>query len=273
MISNISQKEKCEQFAKLHKQDTAFLIPNPWDTGSARILQGLGFSALATTSAGFAHTLGRCDGEVTLEEKLSHCEEIAGNIDIPVNADFENGFSENPDGVALNVKKMIETGVAGCSIEDYSRENHVLYELDFAIERLHAAAEVVASADIPFQLTARAENLLRGVEDLDDTIRRLQAYSVAGADVLYAPGISSLEHLKQVTSELDKPFNVLAPFIKGATVAELGEAGARRISVGGALNWITVNPLIRAGKEMLEQGTFSWVCEMASGSEVKKLLS
>lgn len=273
MTNTISQTEKCEQFARLHQQDEVFLIPNPWDTGSARILQGLGFPALATTSSGFAYTLGRNDGEVSLEEKLAHCAELAGNTDIPINTDFENGFSEDPAIVGNNVIKMIETGVAGCSIEDYSRDNHILYDFDLAVERIQAAAEAVASVDMPFQLTARAENLLRGVNDLDDTIRRLQTYSAAGADVLYAPGINSLEQLEQVTNEIDKPFNVLAPFIRGATVAALGDAGAQRISVGSALTWVAINPLIRAGKETLEQGSFNWLSEMASGEEIKKLLA
>ena len=272
MTSNTSQSEKCNIFKGLH-QNEVFLIPNPWDIGSARMLQGLGFPALATTSSGLAYTLGREDGEVTLEEKLLHCTNLADNTDIPINADFENGFSENPSIVANNVKKVIETGVAGCSIEDYSRDNKVLYDFDIAVERIQASAEAITSSGLAFQLTARAENLLRGVDDLDDTIKRLQAYSAAGANVLYAPGIKSLEQLQQVTAEIDKPFNVLAPFIPSATVAELGEAGAQRISVGGALNRLTVNPLIRAGKEMLQQGSFSWLSEMASGGEVKKLLS
>ena len=266
------QIQKCLDFQKLHTSPGTFIIPNPWDIGSARLMQGLGFSALATTSAGLAHTLGRSDGEVALEEKLVHCAQLASATDIPINADFENGFSEDIAELSLNIKKVIETGVAGCSIEDFSRESKTIYDFNHAVDRVHAAAEVVAESRMAFQLTARAENLLRGIQNVDDTIRRLQAYSEAGAQVLYAPGINSLQQLKQVTDEIDKPFNVLAPFFKDATVDDFGIAGAKRISVGGALNWITVSPLLKAGKEMLELGTFNWTSEMAEGKEVQKLL-
>jgi len=269
----LSQKEKCEQFERLHQQSGVFLIPNPWDAGSAKLLQGLGFKALATTSAGFAHTFGRADGEVSLEEKLAHCSELASITSIPINADFENAFADDPETVACNILKVAQTGIAGCSVEDFSRVSHNLYDLDLAVERVQAAVEAVASLDMPFQLTARAENLLRGVDDLENTIRRLQAYEAAGANVLYAPGIASLEQLQQVTSELHKPFNVLAPFFRGATVDDFAQAGAKRISVGGALNWAAVNPLLNAGREMLEQGTFNWTSGMASGGDVKKLLA
>ncbi len=269
---SVSQKDKCLQFSLLHREEP-FLIPNPWDTGSARILQGLGFKALATTSSGLAYTLGRNDGEVTLEEKLAHCAALAANTDIPINADFEDGFSDKTQIAVENVHRLIETGVAGCSIEDFDRDKKVLYEFERAVERIQAVVEVVASLDMPFQLTARAENLLRGKNDIDDTIKRLQAYSAAGANVLYAPGINSLEQLKLVTGEVDKPFNVLAPFLATASVSEMMEAGAQRISVGGALNWVTVNPLIQAGREMLENGTFNWMGSMASGAEINKLMS
>ena len=268
----ISQKDKCEQFAGLHQQAGAFLIPNPWDAGSARLLQGLGFQAIATTSAGLAHTLGRADGEVTLEEKLDHCVALANITSIPVNADFENGFADDAETVAVNVLKAAKTGIAGCSVEDFSRDSHTLYEFNLAIERVQAAAEALASLDVPFQFTARAENLLRGVDDLEDTIKRLQAFEAAGADVLYAPGLKTLDQLQQVTGEIGKPFNVLAPFFRGVTVDEFAAAGAKRISIGGALNWATVSPLLSAGKEMLEQGSFSWTADMASGKEVMQLL-
>ena len=269
---NPFQKIKCEEFEKLHQQKGAFLIPNPWDTGSARILQGLGFKALATTSAGLAYTLGRADGEVTLDEKLAHCTSLAENTQIPINVDFENGFADAPEEVANNVLKLIATGVAGCSVEDFSRDDLQLYDFNLAVERVQAAVEVVNNLDMPFQFTARAENLLRGVNDIDDTIKRLQAFEAAGANVLYAPGINSLEQLRQVTSELNRPFNVLAPFFRGVTVDEFSEAGAQRISVGAALNRVSISPLLKAGKEMLSQGTFSWTGEMASGVEVEGLM-
>ncbi len=268
-----NQIEKCDVFARLHQQRGAFVIPNPWDVGSARVLQGLGFKALATTSAGLAYTLGRADGEVTLEEKLIHCAALAANTTIPINADFENGFADDPEAVAKNVLKVASTGIAGCSIEDFARDSHVVYEFSFAVERIQAVVEAVATLDMPFQLTARAENLLRGVNDLDDTIKRLQAFEAAGANVLYAPGIDSLDQLTLVASELNAPINVLAPFFRGATLDEFVEAGAKRISVGGALNWAAVNPLLIAGKEMLEHGTFNWTGQLASGGEVKRLLS
>lgn len=268
-----AQIEKCETFIKLHEAETAWVIPNPWDVGSAKLLQGLGFKALATTSSGFAYTLGRADGEVTLEEKLQHCKSIAGATNIPVNADFENGFAEDAMAVAANIKRLAETGIAGCSIEDYSRDEHVLYDFSRAVERVQAAAEAIAELNIPIQLTARAENLLRGVDDLDDTIARLKAFESAGADVLYAPGISTLQQLQRVTSELEKPFNVLASFIPTASVAEFSAAGANRISVGGSLNYAAINPVIVAGKEMLGQGSFHWLDSAVKGAELKRLLA
>ena len=176
-----SQAEKCARLAALHTGTETFVIPNPWDIGSAKLLQGLGFAALATTSAGFAYTLGRADGEVTLAEKLAHCAALAHATTIPVSADFENGFADDPDDVATNVLALAATGVAGCSIEDYARDSHTLYPFEQAVERVQAAAAAVASLDVEFQLTARAENLLRGVDDLDATIARLRAFEAAGA--------------------------------------------------------------------------------------------
>ena len=268
-----SQEEKCKNFERLHLADDAFIIPNPWDTGSARLLEGLGFKALATTSAGLAYTLGRSDGEVSLEEKLDHCKSLSTTTSIPINADFENGFADDPATVAINVLKVAETGVAGCSIEDFNRDDHTLYDFNHSVERVQAAVEAIATLPFPFQLTARAENLLRGVDDIEDTIQRLLAYESAGAKVLYAPGINHLDQLKKITGEITKPFNVLAPFFPKNSVSELAQAGAQRISVGGALNYACINPLLIAGKEMLEQGTFNWLGAMASGKEIQTLLS
>ena len=267
-----AQIEKCQSFAELHRRDKAWLIPNPWDVGSARVLQGLGFEALATTSSGFAYTLGRSDGSVSLEEKLAHCRQLCTATSIPVNADFENGFSDDCSSLQDNVRRLVETGVAGLSIEDFSRDSLTLYSFQESVERIQAAAESIKATEIPVLLTARAENLLRGVNDLDGTIRRLQAYSAAGADVLYAPGISSLEQLREVCAQIDKPFNVLAPMLRTATVQDISAAGATRISTGGALTWAAVHPLLVAGKEMLEQGSFGWLSSMASSKEVKSLL-
>lgn len=267
----ISQQEKCNAFRDLHHTGDAFIVPNPWDLGSAKLLQGLGFKALATTSVGLAYTLGVADYEISLDQLLAYCKALCAVTNIPVTVDFENGFASDPAAVAKNIKQLVETGVAGCSIEDFDGETHTLYDFNQAVERVAAAAETVAALNMPFQLTARAENLLRGVGGLDDAIKRLKAFEAAGAQVLYAPAIRSLQDLKTVTSELSHPFNVLAPFLKGASVADLQAHGATRISVGGALNWHAVSPVIRAGKEMLEHGTFGWMNDVASVAEIKTL--
>lgn len=268
-----NQAEKCARLAALHAGTEIFLIPNPWDIGSAKLLQGLGFPALATTSAGFAYTLGRADGEISLAEKLAHCAALAAATSVPISADFENGFADDPDAVAKNVLALARTGVAGCSIEDYARDSHTLYGFDLAVERVQAAAEAAASLDVEFQLTARAENLLRGVDDLDDTIARLRAFEAAGAHVLYAPGLNSLAQLREVTDAVSRPVNVLAPLFRDATVDDFARAGAKRISVGSALAWAAVNPLLQGGGEMLEHGTFAWLGGMAASKTVNSLLS
>jgi len=268
-----SQQFKCEAFVALHQRPGAFLIPNPWDLGSAKVLQGLGYQALATTSAGLAYTLGRADGEVTLDEILHHCSALAAHIRIPINADFENGFADDPDADAGNVLLAAGTGIAGCSIEDLNAERRKIYDFTLSVERIAAAVEAVATLDMPFMLTARAENLLHGVDDIEDTIRRLQAFEQAGANVLYAPGITSLDQLRQVTAELHTPFNVLAPLIRGASVDDFATAGAKRVSIGGALNWAAVNPVLTAAQEMLEHGTFNWTAGMARAAQVNKLLN
>jgi len=267
-----TQLEKCKAFSLLHQQEQAFVTPNPWDVGSAKLLQGLGYKALTTTSAGLAFALGRVDGNVTLEETLAHCTELAENTHIPVNVDFENGFSNDPDTIAKNVLALVETGVAGGSIEDFCSDTGSIYDFDLAVERIQAVAETVAGLDVPFLLTARAENLLHGVDDLDDTIKRLKAFESAGANVLYAPGINSLEQLTEVTNELQVPVNVLAPFIKGASVDTFSEAGAKRISIGGALCFAAINPILTAGNEMLLQGTFDWLNETAPKDTVNEYM-
>jgi 2-methylisocitrate lyase-like PEP mutase family enzyme len=267
-----TQEQKCRQLADLHQGPVAFIIANPWDAGSARLLEGLGFKALATTSAGFAFTLARGDGQPSLEDKLAHCRAVAEATALPVNADFEDGFSDDPRTVADHVRRVAETGIAGCSIEDFSRIGKRVFEQGQAVERVQAAAEAVAGLGIPFQLTARAETLLRGDYDLDGVVDRMQAFSKAGAHVLYAPGVRSLDDLKQVTAAVDKPFNVLAPFLPDATVADFAAAGARRISLGGALTWAALAPVIAAGREMTERGSFTWMAGAASGREIAKLM-
>jgi len=266
------QHKCCAMFRQLHETGAGWVIPNPWDAGSARILEGLGFKALATTSGGYAFTLGKQDGAVSLEEILQHCSALVAATSLPVNADFENGYADDIETMVANIKKLAATGVAGISIEDFSRDEQVIYPFAQAVERVQAAAQAIAATGIPIMLTARAEGLLRGVGDLEQIKERLQAYEQAGADVLYAPAIGSLTELKNVTANLHKPVNVLPTFIRDASVQELAQAGANRISVGGALTYAALAPLLNAGREMLEQGTFSWIDAIADGKQIKQLL-
>jgi len=268
-----TQSENAEMFRALHARAGAFVIPNPWDAGSARLLEGLGFEALATTSAGFANTLGRLDGRVTRDDVLEHCRRLSAATDLPVSADLENCFADDPEEAAETIVLAARAGVVGGSIEDYSGDpSNPIYDFSLAVERVHAAAEAARTLDFPFTLTARAENLIRGRLDLDDTVRRLQAFEAAGADVLYAPGLRTLDEVRAVTGALGRPVNVLAPLIEGATVAQLAEAGAKRISTGGALARAAVTALLRAGAEMLDGGSFGWTSGLASGAEVGRLL-
>lgn len=264
-------QELAESFRHLHASDGAFVIPNPWDAGSARMLQGLGFKALATTSSGFAFSLGRLDGEVTLEEKIEHCRALCASVEIPVSADLENCFADDPGVAALNLLGVAQSGIVGGSIEDWSGER--IYDFDHAVERVAAAVEAVRSLDFHFTLTARAEGLLRGRGTLDDAIKRLSAFEAAGADVVYAPSLSNLDEVRAVASAVTVPQNVLAPGLSPpATVAELAEAGAKRISIGGALARAAIGATIRAGKEMHESGSFGWLAAMAPGAEIASLL-
>jgi 2-methylisocitrate lyase-like PEP mutase family enzyme len=268
-----TQREKAERFKALHEREGAFVIPNPWDAGSARLLAGLGFEALATTSAGFANTLGRLDGEVTLSEVLGHCRDLCAATDLPVSADLENCFAHEPERAAETIRLAAQAGLVGGSIEDYSGDpSNPIYDFGPAVERVHAAAEAAHSRDFPFVLTARAENFLHGRADLDDTIRRLQAFEAAGADVLYAPALTTLEEVRAVTGALRKPVNVLGPMLKGVTVAQLAEAGVKRISTGGALARAALTALMRAATEMRDRGSFEWTSDLAPGREVNKLL-
>jgi 2-methylisocitrate lyase-like PEP mutase family enzyme len=264
-----TQKEKAERFKALHEREGAFIIPNPWDAGSARLLAGLGFEALATTSAGFANSLGHLDGEVTRDEVIKHCRDLCAATELPVSADLENCFADDPEGAAETILLGARAGLVGGSIEDYSGDpSNPIYEFSLAVERVHAAAEAARSLGFPFMLTARAENLLRGRPDLDDTIRRLQAFEAAGADVLYAPALTTLDEVRLLTSAVSKPLNVLAPMLKGVTVAQLAEAGVRRISLGGALARAALTALLRAGTEMREQGSFGWGADLASTADL-----
>ena len=252
-----SQEEKCRQFRDLHSRDRTFIIPNPWDAGSAKVLESLGFESLATTSSGFANSLGRLDGEVSLFEKLDHCRSLCEVTSIPVSADFENGFADDPETVATNLLLLAETGVAGCSIEDFG--NGHIYEFMLAVERVEAAVEAARSLPVPFTLTARAENLIHGVDDLDDTIRRLEAFEAAGADVLYAPGTRSMDQVAAIIDAVTRPINVLCATLPGVTLEEYEAAGVRRVSVGGAIARYAMTATVSAGREMLEKGTFSYL--------------
>jgi 2-methylisocitrate lyase-like PEP mutase family enzyme len=268
-----TQADRAEQFTALHAREGAFIIPNPWDVGSARLLAALGFEALATTSAGYAFSTGRLDGMVTLPEKIEHCRALCAATDLPVSADLENCFADDPKVAANTILLAAEAGVVGGSIEDYSNDDaKPIYDFGLAVERVHAAVEAARSLGFPFTLTARAENLLRGRPDLDDTIRRLQAFEKAGADVLYAPALTTLDQVRAVTSAVTKPVNVLAPALKGVTLAQLAAAGAKRISVGGALARAAIAALLRAGSEMRDQGGFGWTSDLASGADIKNLL-
>lgn len=269
----MSHSEKAKKFRALHTGPGAFIIPNPWDAGSARILAALGFEALATTSAGFAFSLGRPDGQVTCEEALAHCRVIAEASDLPVAADLENCFGDEPKTVAETIRLAGSTGIVGGSVEDATSDGRI-YEHAHAVERVAAAVESARALPFPFTLTARAENFLHGRHNLGDTIRRLEAFAAAGADVLYAPGLTSLEAIRTVCAAVaPKPVNVLAG-MKGANfpLRELASAGARRISVGGALARAALGALMRAGREMKEKGTFTFVDEAAPSAEVSAFM-
>jgi 2-methylisocitrate lyase-like PEP mutase family enzyme len=246
------REELARRFKELH-EGAPFVIPNPWDAGSARVLESLGFQALATTSSGFAFTLGRLDSSVTLDQVAAHVQSLAGAVDVPISVDLENGYGPEPDDAVRSVTRVAEAGAVGGSIEDWDPAGH-LYELPHAVERVSAAVEAVRDFGWPFTLTARAENHIRGNPDLDDTIARLQAFEAAGADVLYAPGLASEEEIRQVCKAVSKPVNVLAR--PGLTVAEIFVAGAQRISVGGSLTWTAAQALADAAIAIRDRGSF-----------------
>lgn len=259
------QQEKAERFLQLHHGPGPLLIPNPWDAGSARLLEWLGFAALATTSSGFAATLGRLDGSVTRDEALAHAAAVSAAVTVPVSADLENGFADSPEGVAETVRLATATGLAGCSIEDATgRDGDPVYDRALAVDRVAAAAEAAHAGPGRLVLTARAENYLHGRPDLADTIARLRAYADAGADVLYAPGLTSLADVREVAGSVDRPVNVLT-LPSGPTVAELAEAGVSRISVGGAFAYVALSALVEAATELRDQGTHGYLARTSQG--------
>jgi 2-methylisocitrate lyase-like PEP mutase family enzyme len=255
-----------QRFRELHA--TPFVIPNPWDVGSARILASLGFQALATTSSGFANSLGRPDGAVTRDEALAHARAISAATPLPVSADLENGFGDAPELVAETIALASRTGLAGCSIEDYGPQAG-LYPKGLAADRVRAAVEASRKDPSPLVLTARAENFLRGNRDLADTIARLQSYQEAGADVLYAPAITTVDQVRSIVAEVDRPLNVLI-LPGGPSVPALFAAGASRVSVGGALAAAAQDALVQAARELLERGTQEfWSRSLRSTDTVK----
>ncbi|MBN2622967.1 MAG: isocitrate lyase/phosphoenolpyruvate mutase family protein [Acidimicrobiales bacterium] len=250
--------EKAERFLALHRGGEPLLMPNAWDRGSAVLLASLGFPAVATTSSGFAATLGRLDGQVDADEMLRHAAELAAATDVPVSADLENGYAADPAGVAATIDRAIDAGLAGCSIEDYAGlADDAIYDIGQATERVAAAVDAAHRGPVHLVVTARAENHIHGRDDLDDTIARLQAYQQAGADVLYAPGIVGLDDVRRLVSAVDRPVNVLA-LPGGPSVAELGAAGVARISVGGAFAFAALGGLVEAARELLDQGTYGY---------------
>jgi 2-methylisocitrate lyase-like PEP mutase family enzyme len=254
----ITQAGQAARFLALHQPGEPLLLPNPWDLGSARILASLGFRALATTSSGFAMTLGRPDGSVSRDEALEHARSIVSGTELPVSADLENGFAADPAGVARTVELALQAGLAGCSIEDFTGSAAgPVYEIGLAAERITAAAEAAHRGDARLILTARAENYLHGRPDLDDTIARLRAFAAAGADVLYAPGLTKIDDIRRLVASVERPVNVLA-LPACPPVAELAAAGVARISVGGAFSRVAYGALADAATELRDQGTYGY---------------
>ena len=267
-----TQAEKGTIFRALHEQENAFVIPNPWDAGTARLLAHLGFAALATTSAGHAFSLGRQDNTLGRDETMAHCTDIAAATDLPVSADLGNGFGDAPEITAETMRLAAATGLVGGSIEDASYQpNDPIYPIELAVERIQAAAEAVRKLSFTFTLTARAENYLVGRRDLGDTIKRLQAYQEAGADVLYAPSLTSKEEIAAVVSSVDRPVNVLLGAPGALSVAALSAMGVKRISTGGALSRAALGAFLRAAREMQEHGTFTFANEAVSYQEVSAI--
>lgn len=270
----MTQTEKAVRFQALHQRVGAFLIPNPWDAGSARILAGLGFEAFATSSGAAAASYGRRDGKLTRDEALASARAITQATDLPVSADLENGFGDNPSAVAETVRMAAESGLVGCSIEDSTGDkNRPCYELPVAIERVAAAVQSARSLPFHFTLTARAENFVRGNPDLEDTIRRLQAYEKAGADVLFAPALPDLAAVRRVCSAVSKPVNFMVGIRgKSFTIAELVEAGVTRISFASSLYRAAMTGLIEAASEAKQRGTFNYLEKTMATAELNKFL-
>lgn len=269
-----TQAEKAVAFRSLHERSRAFIIPNPWDAGTAKLLGALGFEALATTSLGLANMLGRADSRVSREEVIANCRVIAEATDLPVNVDLENCFAHTPEAAAEAFRLAGEAGAVGGSIEDYTGDEKTpIYEFDLAVARVRAAVEVAHSLPVPLLVTARSENLIRGRNDLPDTVRRLQAFEQAGADVLYAPGLRTLAEVREVVRAVSRPVNVVTGWLDpDITPAQLSEAGAKRISVGGALSRLALATVVNAARAM-QEGSFAWMRDMIGTAELAKMLN
>ena len=270
-----TQAEKAKAFRALHERPGIFVMPNPWDAGTAKLLASLGFPALATTSLGMASALGRVDGTLSIsrEELIANCGEIASATDLPVNGDLENGYSDDPEEAAQIFRLAADAGLVGGSMEDASGDaQKPIYDFELAVERVAASARVARSLPFPFTFTARAENFLHGRPDLDDTIRRLQAFSKAGADVLYAPGLRDLQTIRKVVAAVDKPVNVVIGGIDPAiTLQQLADAGVKRVSIGGALSRLAYAAVRDAAIAMRDQGSFRWLQDAMTGKDLKAL--
>jgi len=271
MRAMATQLEKGRAFRALHERAGAFIIPNPWDAGTARLLAQAGFEALATTSAGSAFSLGKADGQVGLLATMEQCATIAAATELPVSGDLENGFGDGPETVAETIRLAAAAGLVGGSIEDASGER-TIYEMRLATERIAAAAEAARALGFPFTLTARAENYLYGREDLEDTIRRLRAYEEAGADVLYAPGLKRGEDIVAVVRAVERPVNVLMG-LEGAAfrLEDLSEMGVKRVSIGSALSRTAMGAVLEAAREMRERGTFTFASKAARYRDLNEM--
>jgi 2-methylisocitrate lyase-like PEP mutase family enzyme len=271
-----SQAEKARAFRALHERPGIFVMPNPWDAGTAKLFASLGFEAMATTSFGLANALGRVDGTlaVSREELIANCREIASATDLPVNADLENGYADDPKKAAVIIRMAAEAGIVGGSIEDATGNGaKPIYDFNLAVERVAAAAEVAHALPFPFTFTARAENFLHGRRDLDDTVKRLQAFARAGADVLYAPGLRDLATIKQVVAAVSKPINiVMSAADPDLTTQQLADAGVKRISVGGTLSRLAFAAVRDAAVAMRDQGSYQWVRQAIASKDLKVIL-
>jgi 2-methylisocitrate lyase-like PEP mutase family enzyme len=269
-----TQHDKAVQFRALHEQPRAFIIANAWDAGSAQLLAGLGFPAIATSSAASAATLGRADGKITRDEAMAHARLLASAVDVPVSGDLENGFGDSPEHAAETIRFAAQTGLVGGSIEDHSGDpGRPIYDFNQAVERVTAAIEATRSLSFPFTFTARCEKLLHGQPDLDDVIKRLQAFEKAGADVLFAPGLPDLQSVRLVCSSLSKPVNFMVGIPgRSFSVAELQDAGVRRISLATSLHRAAMTGLYRAAMYIKERGTFDFLNDLVSPKELGRFL-